>query len=248
MHINATKSSGNQPEINPIAVESMMLELFAPADSVNDHHASPNRIGNAALWRSDAIHRAKNLAQLTMSLAHVAEQPSRCWLPPEIVLQTRSLARAYDELGNSQGSNNLVPCGPLLIEIATRLTAIFGRARDITVIVKADPVSLPPDTRRALLLMASEMLINALKYAYSTTTGGDIRVNLTSQAGDVALVVEDDGKGFVARCATGQGSKLLEELARIAGASLSRSTCTNGSGYRIAALMPNEARSGHRDN
>lgn len=236
MHVIATAPGELRERAGQIAVEAEMLELFAPL-ATSGKDGSMGRLANAPLWRSDAIHRAKNLAQLMSSLARVAAHPSREWLAGDIVAQSRSLARAYEELGTEIRPRDLVPCASLLIEVATRLTRIFGTARGIAITVDADPVFMVPDMRRALVLMCSEMIINALKYGFPAETGGSILVRLTNGEGGVTLIVEDDGDGHVAHHSAGHGSHLLAQLGRVLGASVVRSPGVKGRGYRIIALL-----------
>lgn len=221
-----------------VSIEAGMLELFAPTNSRPSQEGFFRQTDNSRLWRSDAIHRAKNMAQLAISLANVAAHPSRRWLPDDVVAQARGLARAYEELGVEYTSADEVPCAPLLKEVATRLTGIFGRARDITVIVVTDLTNLAPELRRALVLMCSEMIINALKYGYPSDDGGTIRVSLTEAADRLTLVVEDDGIGLVVGYSAGHGGGLLDQLGAVLGATVARSSGNDGHGYRIEASMP----------
>ena len=219
-----------------IANEEMILQLFAPVRPTR-HINSSRQTENASLWRQDALHRAKNMAQMTTSLANVAEHPSRCWLPDDLVAKTRGLARAYEELATDCGTTVMVPVVPLLLTIAVRLAEIFGSARDIAVSIDADDVQLVPDMRRALILMCSEMIINALKYGYPGTSGGTIRVSLKNREDRLQLIVEDDGADYTADCPASQGSALLDQLSTVLGASLERGSGSMGHGYRVGAMV-----------
>lgn len=219
-----------------IATEAMMLKLFAP-HRMPDINNLPCDTEQASLWRQDALHRAKNMAQMTASLANLAEHPSRSWLPGETVAKTRGLARAYEELGTDCGTNLMVPVVPLLATIAVRLAEIFGSARDIAVSIDAENVMLVPDMRRALILMCSEMIINALKYGYPGASGGTIRVSLNQRDGALALIVENDGVDFSTDCAASQGSVLLDRLSHVLGAFLVRGSGNQGHGYRVGATV-----------
>lgn len=221
-----------------IAVENEILELFAPVHKYHDDIPTPGRNDKVSLWRADAIHRAKNLAQLTLSLATLAEHASRCWLPSGLVVQTRCLARAYDELGREASHAAAVPCAPLLSEIATRLVLIFGAARQIEVIVTAAPVMLGADARRALVLMCSEMVINALKYAFPGPGGGRIHVILSIDHGRIALIVEDDGVGHAPGSPGGNGHRLIAELGAQCDASVRHGPGADGVGYRVDVELP----------
>lgn len=218
-----------------IAIEEMILKLFAPVASPS--RAFSSQVQHASLWRDDSLHRARNMAQLTASLAHLAEHPSRRWLPDDLVTKTRSLARAYEELGTDCGTTIMVPCVPLLATVAIRLAEIFGSARDIAVSIDADTVMLVPDMRRALILMCSELIINALKYGYPAGNGGTIRITLRNTDAGLVLVVENDGVDFASNCTANQGSALLDRLSAVLGASIERGCGSEGHGYRVGATV-----------
>ena len=171
-------------------------------------------------------------------LANVADHPFQRWLPREIIAQARRLSRAYDELGVDNDTRTNVPCADLLTEIATRLADIFGRSKRVEVIVSAEAILLPSDMRRALLLMGSEWIINALKYGYSTEAGGTISVSLADKAGELELVVEHDGIGLAGIYFVGQGCGLLEQLREVLGAMVTRRTSEIGHGLRVAVPVP----------
>ncbi len=237
MHAHATGSSTSSGHIGQVAVETRILELFDPIRLDQGNAAFSHRLDHSPLWRTDAIHRARNLAQMTSALAAVAQHPTRHWLPDDVVSQARCLARAYQELGAECGQADLVPCAALLGEVATRLTQIFGRARGIGVSLDIDPVYLAPDRRRALILMCSEMMINALKYGYLARAGGLILIALKDEVGGIALSVEDDGDGAVVGYCGGHGGSLLEQLSGVCGAELTRTTGGKGHGYRVRAVL-----------
>lgn len=238
MHAQAISRLGTGCQQSPAALEASLLELFAPTRARRLNALSTSREGHARLWRADAIHRAKNMAQMTMSLANVADDPSRQWLPPELVMQARRLSRAYEELGVDDDAELRLPCAGLLAEIAARLGDIFGRSRLVAIKISAAAISLPPDVRRALVLTASELIINALKYGYAAEAGGTIMVSLTLAHDTVDLIVEDDGTGRVEDYRAGQGGGLLGQLGTVLGATMTRACGAKGHGFRVAVSMP----------
>ncbi|MGI4731135.1 MAG: hypothetical protein ACRYFW_05230 [Janthinobacterium lividum] len=214
------------------------MELFAPTRFPSLEAVALPRSEHAPLWRADAIHRAKNMAQMTISLASLADHPSRRWLPPEVTTQARCLSRAYDALGVIDDTQLRVPCAPLLTEIVTRLADIFGRSRQVAILISAEALLLPSDVRRALLLMGSELVINALKYGYPTGAGGTISVSLIAGSGEVELIVEDDGIGLIETYCAGHGGGLLEQLRLVLGATVTRAAGAEGHGFRVSTLVP----------
>lgn len=223
-------------ELRPIPSEAGLLELFAPSNSGEKADALVSRSKHASLWRADAIHRAKNMAQLTASLAVLAEHPSRRWLSTEVAAQVRSLSRAYDVLAHTS-DDQFLPCAPLLTEVVTRLVHVFGRVQGVKIMVTIQPVFLSAEARRALVLLASELVVNALKYGYPQGRSGTISVHLAADGDQLELQVDDDGAGPVEGPAVGQGSCLLAQLAGVLSAVLVRTTRPDGSGFRVSASM-----------
>jgi len=59
-------------------------------------------------------------------------------------------------------------------------------------------VQVDIDMAVPLGLIANELIINAIKYAYDTGASGLIRVTLRQEASDIIFSVSDDGKGLPA--------------------------------------------------
>jgi two-component sensor histidine kinase len=238
MHVESSSRPHAMQILSPPELEAGLLELFVPTLSSTPINTAALRSKHARLWRADAIHRARNMAQLTRSFAEVVDHPSRRRLPTEVTTQARRLSRAYEELGVQSDALAHVPCAALLTEITTRLADIFGRSRQIALTISAEAVLLPTDVRRALVLMASELVINALKYGYSTEAGGTITVTLAANHGAVELIVEDDGIGDAETYTPGQGGGLLDQLSAVIGAKVTRTSGRKGHGFRVVTTVP----------
>lgn len=79
----------------------------------------------------------------------------------------------------------------------------FGKPKRIDLRFNGCEIFLPAEARRALILIASELVINSLKYAFSDGRPGTIDVSLWEDGNEGQLVVGDDRVGFVASATTG---------------------------------------------
>ena len=185
-----------------------------------------------ALWTADSVHRANNLAQMATALGHAAQRlPTQPYLPgfePSL----NALADAYSELGRISADLAPVVCEELLYRVAGGLVAVFGGGpRKVALHFASDNLSLPPDQRRALILIASELVINALKYAFPNSKSGTIHVSLRVDGDMAELVVEDDGVGLAELEVAGTGTGLLVEFGALLGATFGRTS--DGGGLRV---------------
>ena len=126
----------------------------------------------------------------------------------------------------------------MLRHVAVGLTEIFGRARHIAVDVSGDAVVLCPETRRALILMGSELVINALKYAFPAAGPGTITVTLERGPGWAEMIVSDDGVGLKGGDPRGQGASLIDRFALLSRSTVRRAAGAGGSGLRVAIRVP----------
>lgn len=215
------------------ASASRLLDLFAPTKTDRQPESGAPDRDLASLWRVDAIHRANNMAQLSTSLANiVTDRPDR-WGAAEAAAPARTLARSYEVLALDNDSVAHVPCLDMITTIASGLTTVFGHARNIEIEMTGSEVFATPGNRRALTLMCSELVINALKYAFPADGPGMIAVAIGPCPDGIELTVADNGIGLQGDDTPGQGSRLLERLAHVSGATLRRSTVNGKTGLRV---------------
>ncbi|RZM37137.1 MAG: response regulator [Sphingomonas sp.] len=102
----------------------------------------------------------------------------------------------------------------LVDELAEAWSSDAGERRLALV---AEPIRLATDKAVSLGVIVTELVTNAIKYAYADNAG-EIRVRLTREGDDLfLLVVEDDGCGVKPGAAprgTGVGTKVINAMAR----------------------------------
>lgn len=120
------------------------------------------------------------------------------------------------------------------------MTDLYGDCRDCRVDNTLGAVRLSPDVETALFRVAQEALRNAARHA----PGARVVLSMGVQAGDVKLVVSDDGPGFVADLAErmqARGERLgllgMQERMRRVGGSC-RVESVPGQGTTIEAWAP----------
>ena len=205
------------------------LDLFSRTVKGRTVHHEVSAADRRALWAADALHRANNLAQLSSSLGSSGLRHLHGVHANDRSAQARALSRAYAELGAAEMSKRAVPCAPLLGTIAMRLVALFGGERAIRLHVATDHVVLPPEQRRALVLIASELVINALKYAFADDAFGVITITLSQWGEKIEMSVADNGRGIASDGASnGTGLDLIQRLAALLNAELHQFSSEGG--------------------
>jgi two-component sensor histidine kinase len=88
----------------------------------------------------------------------------------------------------------------------------------------ADPLSMTSDRAVSVGMIVTELLTNAIKYAYPAGADGEVRVLFSrSEEGEALLAVEDDGVGWSegdAPKGTGLGSRIIKSMASTLGSSV----------------------------
>jgi signal transduction histidine kinase len=124
-----------------------------------------------------------------------------------------------------------------LVPALERLSETFAEQADVDVHVQAvlGDTRLPREIETALYRIVQEALTNVIKHADART----VSVVLTRQGDRVAVVIEDDGRGFDPKAEPGEGLGLLGMRERIAlvGGRLSVESAA-GRGTTIAVEVP----------
>ncbi|MBC9032135.1 sensor histidine kinase [Sphingomonas sp. JC676] len=216
-----------------------LMHLFSPPFPpvrIDPELSLPHR---RVLWSEDSAHRAKNFAQLAAALVYFRPRTLDPICLEVMATNACIVAAAYAELAEDQERGTTVPCADLLTRIVEGLVALFeDSARVIRLRCSIAELRLTSEHRRALVLIASELVLNALKYAFPET-GGSIEVSLSVDVSHARLAVEDDGVGLGAAAKPGDGSRILDELAVLLGAPIERAGVSGG-GLLASVQIPRE--------
>jgi two-component sensor histidine kinase/CheY-like chemotaxis protein len=109
-----------------------------------------------------------------------------------------------------------------LSTLASEITESMAKDRlRFNIVCSLDPISIASDRAVSVGMIVTELLTNAIKYAYPGETEGEIRVDLKRVSAEGAiLAVEDDGEGFDPDGpiqGTGLGSRIVMSMAKSVG-------------------------------
>jgi two-component sensor histidine kinase/CheY-like chemotaxis protein len=130
-----------------------------------------------------------------------------------------------------------VQIGDYLNSLAAELeTTMKATGNDTRILVQADNFSIPTEKAASIGVIVTELVTNAIKYAYADIGRGDIRILMSHHADrTIDLAVEDDGIGWDGKGkaqGTGLGSRIVKAMAMSLGATVAYRT--GGPGTRVS--------------
>lgn len=208
-----------------LAVAIAVLALTVILRGLYRHREAEEKI-RASLEEKENLlkeihHRVKNNLQIISSLLQLQTSKLKDPEAAEIFAECREriqfMARLHRQLYNS-GNLQRIEFGKNLAEIAETLLHSHTPAGCRLVLEKSiDSLELDVDTSQVLGLLATELLLNALKHAFTGRRTGTIRVEL-HRGEKNSMVVSDDGVGLPLHFDTlksgRMGMKLTHALAK----------------------------------
>jgi len=178
-----------------------------------------DQLRQKAMLLQEVRHRVANSLQIIASVLlqnarRVSSAESRGHLH-EAHQRVMSVAALQHQLAAS--SLEGVPLGPYLTHLCESIGAsMIGDPDRVSLRVDADDTVVDSDVSISLGLIVTELVINALKYAFPNDRKGAIVVAYHSEHGDWTLSVTDDGVGLPAtgKAAGGLGTSIVEALSR----------------------------------
>lgn len=184
-------------------------------------------------------HRVKNNLALVAALLSITSSraaPEARHDLDDAAARVGSIADLYELLIHSE-SFSRVAVDDYLERLIASMRVTLGEESGITIRLEAFPLQLPQKRAVCLGLVVSELVTNAIKYAYPDRRG-EIRIRLTEDVEDCTLRVEDDGVGLSgATPEPGTGLSIVTSLVHDLGGSLAFET---GHGFACIVTFPIE--------
>ena len=223
----------------PKSADADFMELLA---SAIDHAVERARTNRARLRAEEEVREARDRAEMLLGEVNHRVANSLAMVAALVGLQTNAVqnAEAKNALAETQARISAiagvhrhlytsqdvrtVDIGDYLRSLAGELDASMKAAGHHS-LIQVDAVSFPLATEKAASVgvIVTELVTNAMKYAYRDTRG-EVRIRLAQTDTGVELRVEDDGVGWDGTGppqGTGLGSRIVKAMAHSPGATVS---------------------------
>jgi two-component sensor histidine kinase len=195
------------------------------------------------LLTREVSHRVKNSLAMVVALlglrARDIDDPELAGILADMQARIHTIARAHDLLwrGDRVG---MVPLDAMICELAEELVQ---QSPGHNLRCRIAPLEIDADTAIPLGLMVTELVTNALKYAYDDD-GGDILVEIGEEGGQLSVGVSDEGRGLPAgTCFDGKGdatlgARIIASTVRQLRGTLSVEPAAAGTAIRFVMPLP----------
>jgi two-component sensor histidine kinase len=226
-------------------------ELRATHDQVN---ALNSELEQRVVRRTSALAQARDRAEILLAEVNHRVANSLALVSSLVTLQSRALEdkAAKDALAETQdrifaislvhkqlyGSGDVrsVALKDYLSALLENLrSSLRSKDQGVNLAFAIDPIDLETDASINLGVVITELVTNAVKYAYPGRSG-EIRVSLRRLLDDVELVVEDDGIGRAEGApamGTGLGTRIINVMCASLGSQITYGERNPGTAARL---------------
>ena len=200
-------------------------------------------------------HRVKNSLQLVASMLRLQAQSSNSaelkHSLDEATSRVLVIARMHRLLYQTE-TYDQVELTQYLSELAKDLVNTFNLHKNIALDIEAPLlVSIAADQAIPLALIVSELLTNALKYAFVEQGSGVIRLTIRNDGDAITVVLADNGRGlpvaFDTGAATTLGLRIVNALTSQIGARLNILELKKGAGFQVTIPVHPDTSTAVRD-
>jgi two-component sensor histidine kinase len=183
----------------------------------------------AEILLAEVNHRVANSLALVAALIRMQASSSHEPAVKAALSETQARISAIAGMHRSLYTSDDVRIVEMSRYLSTLVSELAGSleksGRKTSIVTQFENVSLASDRAVSVGMIVTELLTNAIKYAYPTGEGGQIRVFLEQKNGEAAmLIVEDDGIGYdtaAAPIGTGLGTRIVASMAKTIGEGIS---------------------------
>lgn len=220
--------------------KKMLLSIYDVTEQRLFHEELQKVIEQKNLLLKEMRHRIANSLQLIASILllkadSVSSKEVRQHLE-DTHGRIMSIATVQRHLDPENTSNDQVDIGAYLTGLCESLVkSMVGGRKPITIKVNAEPGSLTSDEAISFGLVTTELVINALKYAFPEGEGS-ISINFESDKDTWKLSVIDNGVGYNIQAESNQkglGTSIVDSLASQLHTELSRESNSNGTSVSL---------------
>ncbi|MGB3336446.1 MAG: histidine kinase dimerization/phosphoacceptor domain -containing protein [Devosia sp.] len=193
----------------------------------------------AEMLLGEVNHRVANSLAMVAALvglqANAVDNDEAKGALAETQARIQAIAGVHRHLYTSDDARS-VQIGDYLQSLAAELEATMqATGNDSRILVTAENIAIPTEKAASIGVIVTELVTNAIKYAYADRGRGDVRI-IMSRGADLTidLAVEDDGIGWDGTGkpqGTGLGSRIVKAMAHGLGAQVAYRS--EGTGTRV---------------
>jgi PAS domain S-box-containing protein len=205
------------PDVRDGRVEGFVVLVADITDRVNSEHGLARALAERETLLKEVYHRVKNNLQVVQSLLNlqcrvVTDERAREALD-DTASRVRAMALVHEHLYESPYLVDMdLPryVGALMRQIVN----VHGHdGGPVRVQVDVGELAAGPDAAVLLGLLLTELVVNALKHAFTGRGGRRVDVSVQPHEGGVRVAVSDDGRGLPPEGAAAAPRTLSRQLA-----------------------------------